>query len=345
MTRVAFLADVHVGNRGGGPRVLGMTARCREAIGTLVSACRLARLEADVLVVLGDLFDDTRPKPQMITAVQAALNLGPDEVILATGNHDADSTEPGDHALGPLPATSWTHGSCEYPEHGIAVFDGHVHPINKVHPGLAIGGHFGIVTDDAPPYLMADPLAVRLDELRAHCEAHSIPAVFAGHWHRRRCHSTDPPIWQVGALCPTGWSDDGLTGYGSVLIWDGSKVEVHEVPGPRFLKITGVGELVEQDILAKHAHLADPLRVRWEVPPNAMDDAIEHAQRVPFHVEVVPAAQDRGAELAGAADAAARADTVADAVAAYVAEMPLPDGVDRAAVLAGAQRYLAGGAQ
>lgn len=104
--RIAFVADVHVGNHGvmGGPRVVGVNRRAAETLAILRAAYdRAVELGASAFVVAGDLFDVDDPEPQLLAEV-ADILAGPIPTVLLVGNHDQHTNAPGDHALGPLAA-------------------------------------------------------------------------------------------------------------------------------------------------------------------------------------------------------------------------------------------------
>jgi hypothetical protein len=179
-------------------------------------------------------------------------------------------------------------------------------------------GHFGIADADTPSYLRGSHDSVEADYLGRLCAEHDITHVFAGHWHQRNgWRVNDVRIHQLGALVPTGWDNPGFVGYGHVAILDCDTGEVSwtEIPGPRFLG----------------ANMADD------------DELITTAESQDYHIYVDDAPrEDPGIKEAAraAAEAAQSSSTLDDAVAAYVEEMPLDEGVDRAAVLAKAKEYL-----
>ena len=114
--RVAFVADVHIGNHKphGGKMVGGINKRCQMGLGVLDTAVREAIDHGvDAFVSLGDLFDTTRPSPQVIRAVQHVFNQSESahyekdarikpQFGLLLGNHERVSQRCEDHALAPL---------------------------------------------------------------------------------------------------------------------------------------------------------------------------------------------------------------------------------------------------
>lgn len=100
MSFISFIADTHIANhrRFAGESRACINVRCHTTLNSLEQAVESAR---GTLVVLGDIFDTVRPEPQVIAAVQLAL-WETHTTFLLLGNHDMVSTQPGDHALGPL---------------------------------------------------------------------------------------------------------------------------------------------------------------------------------------------------------------------------------------------------
>jgi DNA repair exonuclease SbcCD nuclease subunit len=108
VTKLAIIADVHVGNhrRCGGVVENGLNERCRLAIDALRRAGELALEQGcEALLILGDLFETSDPSPRMVAATMDVLDeihgLLSHGVIVMAGNHDAVSSAVGDNALGP----------------------------------------------------------------------------------------------------------------------------------------------------------------------------------------------------------------------------------------------------
>jgi hypothetical protein len=107
MTLTAFVADVHLHNHQafGGVPVAGINRRCQMILDALQAAIDVARAQnCTDFVVLGDLFDTTRPVPQVVASLQRMFEKEQDELrfTVLMGNHDRNSGVWGDHALGPL---------------------------------------------------------------------------------------------------------------------------------------------------------------------------------------------------------------------------------------------------
>ena len=379
-TRVAWVADCHLGNHKvmGGPVEVGMNRRCREGLDVFRRAVALAdEMGCAAGVVLGDLFDYWRPEPQLLDAVRVVLKKARARWYLLVGNHDQVSGRRGDHALAPLrgvatvvdrPALVGVGEQVELalvpfvPERPAREWVAEALDALELSPyPRAVGVHAGVSDADTQPWLASalDQIPAQdLADLAACCGARS---VFAGNWHSRReweLHANDPPplrgrrvvsVTQVGALVSTGWDNPGRTGYGGLAVWDGGvgPVEFHELDGPRFF---AVRSLVEAEALVASA--SEDERAWWRVRATAgagERDAVVELLRGAGLVgwEVLPDADEVRAEARGAAVAARSAETLDDAVGAFVGSMPLPSGltdVDRSEVAALVRKYVAQGA-
>lgn len=351
--KVAFVADVHVGNfkRFGGAFRGGMNDRCRIVIRTLAEAVRTARDEGCCnLVVLGDLFDTTKPTPQMIRAVQRAF--GDDGfVIVIKGNHDSESSDKGDHALGPLrPVCKIVESSivldtpscellCVPFQEGPAIrwFPDEVLKLTEKHPPgkrtRILAFHLGIEDEETKFFLQGAPDSVPVDLLLDLMDDCKIDFCYAGNWHDHRYWSASGGrrIVQVGTLCPTGWKDPGIEGFGFVSIVHtglrgNQSVQNVEIPGPRFLTEPAASFDEYQFLgLKEHGH---SVYVRFTANSEEWDEA---SRVVDVLVEAGtiaggdPHRQDIEQEAAArtAAHSAKSADSLAEAVFNYVEHMPL----------------------
>jgi hypothetical protein len=389
--KIAFLADVHVGNhkRFGGEVRSGINARANLCLNVLSSAVVRAGEVADYLFICGDLFDGVRPEPQIIAAVADVLHEGGIPIYLLRGNHEMVSTDAGDHSLGPLEVVPDVEGVIEEPtrirlesvpdDRGKEVVEvfavpflpgSHATKLPGILKSLAVQGgqqgesppastprllalHSGISDDKTDLWLKNTPDSIPAGTLADLMHEHGVGLAFAGHWHKHRSWEfamvpggveSCKRIIQLGALCPTGWRDPGVEGYGTLAIWDSrkdaDKATLLAVPGPRFL--VGAGEV---EAANKQGH---KVFVKWP--------AISAEEEAGAQV-VLASLKKRGAIVGGeveqdrcdsevaartAASVARSADTLAEALAHYVEEMPLPEEVDRAAVLERAKRYLEG---
>jgi Calcineurin-like phosphoesterase len=384
--RIGCISDVHVWNhrRFGGPFTAGLNRRCRQVVDSLALACKTAGDEGcSALVIAGDLFDGVRPEPQVISAVQEALDEGPSKYIVK-GNHDSVSDIPGDHALGPLltpPDTSTSVGVYDEPEWeplhrgddatlllvpfctGKAeewlprVLDSDRFAAQRSERALAqtiLVVHLGIADEKTAPYLLGSPDSISAGALSDVMRARGIRAAFCGNWHEPRhwgfwseqlvngAHPVED-IFQVGALCPTGFDNPGPD-YGRLVIWDtaAQKSEQLIIPGPRFLKLDARSD----DEQAVKALVEDGCQVYVSVTTDR-----EGAVRARSYLERLVALGVIDGEVAldaaeaevaarGAAQAARGAGSLTEAVAAFVEQMSLEAGVDRAEVIARALEYM-----
>lgn len=381
--KIAFVADLHLANhrRYGGEMKAGVNWRAEAVLGVLDQAVTRAVAQAcDMLVVLGDLFDTTRPEPQLIARVQTIFQRATDEnmdVVVMVGNHDQVSSHAGDHALGPLEpvarivdkttllqvggvelvlipfitgaASGWIPKELD----GILGKPGE-QGARSVPPSTTrrlLALHCGLADDRTPPWLVNAPDSIPIDRLDSICEHSGIDFVFAGNWHSRQVWERTPGdasqharcIMQVGALVPTGFDNPGLTGYGTVATWDCGVVSAHELPGPRFVKVQSKVELA--DVLKQNASLKHDLFISESAAPEDLRERAVALNalvtgKVLQGAQVLPDLAVAQAEARTAATSAKSAETMQAALDAFVRDMPLDDGVDRAAVLARARGYI-----
>ena len=379
MTKVAWIADCHLGNHKvmGGPVRVGLNGRCREGLDVFRRAVALAdEMGCAAGVVLGDLFDYWRPEPQLVRAVQEILRKARVRWFLLCGNHEQVSGQRGDHALAPLRGVARvvdrpTRISVKESEVLLVPFvpgrparEWVAEALRSFGPASrprAVGVHAGVSDAQTPPWLAESldqvPAQLLADEARR-CGA---SAAFAGNWHSHRSwqlRANDPPplrsrssvgVVQVGALVPTGWDNPGLDGYGGLVVWDGcvGASEFHELDGPRFLSVRGLVEA--RKFLALYG---EDERAWWRVRATAcaseraaVEDLLRGAGLRGWEVLADPA--EVRAEARTAAMAARGADTFDAAVEGFVRGMPLPAGLtdaDRPEVAALVRQYVAQGA-
>lgn len=359
MSPLAFVADVHLGNhrRQGGPKISGINRRAQETLDVLEAAAFRATEDGTRLMVLGDLFDSMRPNPQIMAAAMAAL---PHDAIVLKGNHDSASDHPEDHALGPL---AWPRGRQVISEPTILDVDGlevWAVPFQSGHAsewlpdvlaGLESGDsagrscrpasptgriltlHLGVEDGTTPEFLKGAHDSIPAATLHQLQQKHKIGHVFTGNWHNHaKWDDEGNHITQVGALVPTGWDNPGRR-YGGLAYSDGS---MEFLPGPRFLKLTPEDPIPTDDgnlyyvrLLAtrKHAKAAEV----WA--QEARD--YNHIRAV----EVLPEPKELSRKVAAAAAGAKSADTLNEAVHAYLGEA-VEDEDQRAQVEAKVRYYL-----
>lgn len=369
---ICGVADVHLGNhrRFGGPVEASLNRRCRLALDVYRRAVeRAVELRATALVVLGDLYDDDRPLPQLVTEVQKITARGDADGLMTVfllGNHEQTSVDARDHALGPLeaaggvvvsePRTLLVGRGEDAVELGLVPF----------HPGIAencvqvaadllewrttgqprvLCIHAGVRDEKTPPYLQDAKDAIKAETLVELARRLDVATVLAGNWHQRRrwqARGEKPvDILQLGALVPTGWDNPGIDGYGTLAVC-GPALHHEALPGPRFVRVMSDSDLKVQLAFAEKRHVQ--LFVQWEADPDGMAGATsrlaELSEQGKLTGEVI-AGEAQAAEKAWAAAEAARSATsLEEALTAYIAEMDLPVEVDRDDVLARSRKYL-----
>ena len=361
---IAVVADVHLENHRhfGGPLVDGLNDRARHIVKALKDAYAIAVAEkADRFVVLGDLFDTSKPSPPVVAAAMQALE-GLVPVSLVLGNHDMNSKGELDNALAPFRHvtgirvhTSMAVMRCGSEELILVPYQRGVAAewlpdLLKTLPMSAVprvlGIHMGLhdqVMRDQLVWVTSAKDAIDVDLLETLCKTHNIQTVLAGDWHGRgvwtkldAASKTVRQMVQVGALVPTGWDNPGLEGYGTVGLVDRAGFRFKEVPGPRF--VDGMPAEVAK-LQAKGP--ANKLFVRAKVAPGAVADVTAQFAGVPCAgISVQPDRALAQAAAKAAAGAARSSETLVEALDGFVQNLTIPSGVDRAAVLARSRAYL-----
>lgn len=290
MAKVAIIADVHAGNlsAASGEVEGSLNDRFRKTLLMLYNAI----LDVDVLVIAGDLFDTSKPLPQMVRAVGQILQ-GVPRTVLIVGNHDQHSTTPGDNAMAVLeliegvtvyeaPARIDDLGMTVVP-YGYDYRDAEV----IVRSGDVVVAHHGI-RDDAMEAWTRDK-GVPVDDLVEFLGKTGASHYLAGDWHTRRSWGRGR-IQQIGALSPKDWSNPGFEGYGTVLTYDTNAamklipgtaiaavdVQRRVVPGPRFITSSDPADVLEhRECRWLYVKTTYPASAR-DFPPGAyVSDAAE----------------------------------------------------------------------
>lgn len=374
----AFVADVHVGNfrKHGGPVTSSINERCRMVLNVLKAAVETAlKRECQRFVIAGDLLDYSRPEAPILREVQEICRAGYKgkmEIIVLVGNHDQVSTGKGDHALGvlstyaivvekprvlplgndallcvpfqPGAAKDWLPCAVRAMLNAEGAGGPRSSPPTAGRRTLAI--HLGVRDERTPPWLRDSPDAIDVADLFAICREHDITRVIAGNWHDHRMWSkpSGVEVVQLGALCPTGWDNPGLDGYGTLgLLHDDDRFERLEISGPRF-----VSTKTEEDaaVFMKRAKKGKhQLFLTLEVAPENLAGATawvaaETARGSLAGGEALPDETVAKHEAKNAAVAASSAATVTDALTDFVEHKPMAEGVDRARVLERCREYL-----
>ena len=214
--RTLFVADAHLANHRfqGGAASSGLNQRAQLVLQAIGASVDLACAHnCSWWASLGDLTDGTRPEPQLLAAVQAAVLRDGLEVVFEKGNHEMVSDQPGDHSLGPLaalingtvvddaplvlgkpgvidfiyvpfrpgPAKAWLPDALLQLQGG----GPGVGQNPPSAPARVLALHLGIMDDKTPAFIRNAPDAVEVQQLVDLCGAHGIGMVVAGNWHRR----------------------------------------------------------------------------------------------------------------------------------------------------------------
>lgn len=354
-----FIADVHVGNPTvfGGPMICGVNTRGRLVLDALERAVQ-ATEPSSFLIICGDLFDTADPTPQLIAEVQRILSSGPNTFILL-GNHDMVSTTPGDHALGPLAALDnvvviesptveeygkdailmipFQPGDCrEWFPKAVEALAVKV-PASVTSRTLAF--HLGVIDDTTPSFLLNAHDAIPLPMLQDVMDKHGIERAFCGNWHNSRSW-LNGRVCQIGALAPTGFDNPGWNSGGRMVRYDTSKrfVSSEDVPGPRFFSV----ESLEQAEKERQTAIRNECVPFFQLKGGASQQLVEVRSWGVQARAVVDPSETKAATRAAAA-AVKEATTLREALAKYVAQMPVAEGVDREKVRSLAAAYLSKG--
>lgn len=255
--------------------VNGVNRRATEVLASLTEASMRAATEGcDAFVVLGDLFDHTRPTPQLVRATAVALLAGRARqaemaVIVLLGNHDIQSDGEQDHACASLalvhgieiisrPAVRQVRGvelilcpylpglASEWLPNSIAECVGGRGRVLGQHRILAT--HIGIWDEATPSFMKTARDAVSIGQLRFWCEANEIEYTFAGNWHAYRLFDNDsgePGAVIPGTLAPAGFQEPDQDRVGWMVMFDTRgvpRVGRIQIKGPRFhtIQVGGV---------------------------------------------------------------------------------------------------------
>lgn len=365
--RIGFLADLHIANfrAHGGPVVDSINRRCRLCLDTLRAALARAKaLSCDRVYVLGDVFDTTRPEPQLVREVQNIIASSGLVVVFMLGNHDMVSHTEHDHSLGPLdpvgrvvskPTVDWNGAA-----HDLVLVPFQPGPAQLWLPEVlkvmelpkspsTLLLHLGISDHDTAGFMKATHDQVPAHALAELARQYNFKAIFAGNWHFHRVFNLGTPQFtkavQVGTLCPTGWDNPGIEGHGMMPTFDTAtnELRVECIPGPRFLNLKQDADFVHQLGAAALAECTVYVRVKADLehmaPVQAALEALKSMSGLAGY-EVEPDDIEARAQARTAATVARSADTLDAALIGYVEQMPLAEGVDRAAVLEKAKSFL-----
>lgn len=368
--KIGFVADVHLGNhiRFGGEVKSSINRRAQLVADTLRRAGERAdQLGCSTIYLLGDLFDTHHPIPQLIDLAQRSM-VGPEWVLLV-GNHDQKSPAPRDHAMAAMSRMVAAEPSLSVPPGTDTVFlaipfgPGSSTEWIRKQVDVVLKEkfridvlliHAGVADDSTPPWLREADDAITVADLHAVMAKAGARRAFAGNWHSaQRWKLEDPPaaIYQVGTLCPTGFDNPGLNGYGLLVMLDTETMEVdaEEIPGPRFVKVSSDDEL--RAVMAEFGNFPQREQYSLFVEYQASVDVIDpvaarlgalEAEGLLAGWEILPDRSRSEKTAREAAQAASGQQTTEAALVAYVEAMELPADVDRGRVLELSRGFLAG---
>jgi DNA repair exonuclease SbcCD nuclease subunit len=360
--RAAFVADVHLANhrRFGGVTRAGRNERCRQIESVLLSAVDLAvGRGVDNLVVLGDLFDTSKPSVGELYGAMSVLAAAPHPLLLL-GNHDLTSDADTDNALAPFhwhptdavldrPAVTANYAAIPFRVGAASdwlprALEAEAAAIRELRPRTLLL-HLGISDEETPDFMRASADSVSAQQLFDLMRHYGFEYAYAGNWHTpKQWHDGARFITQCGALVPTGFDNPGLN-YGKVVLHtDGRAPEVVSIPGPRFLR--SVFEDFDQTELPDLSAGGERIYLSFIAQPDRLAAARAKlaeliAAGVVVDGEVKADRVAANAAARGAARLARSAPSIDAAVDSYVARFALPDGASRGEVLALVRRYLA----
>ena len=367
--KLAFVADLHVGNHKAlaSPGVNGVNSRCQETLDQLQKAVQVANKELAALVILGDLVDTATPKPQILTEITRILAGCEAGVHILKGNHDSVSSAEGDHALGTLglhpgikvyekPESVHLEGTKTHMwfvpfragaasawfRKDVAELSSWLDENYPETENVVCGFHLGVADGDTKHYMRGHDDSITVSELVSITKKHKkIGKFVCGNWHNRQRWERKRPkleILQVGALCPTGWDNPGVEGYGGVALLDGLTMELkmHETGGPRFTSYVGVGP-VEKATADEYVEVLVPSDEKREAEKILKE--LKNSSRIRGYRIKIDTTKER-ASAKRAASSTRSADNINSALENYVKYMKMPDSVSKKSVLNKCREYL-----
>lgn len=274
--KIAAIADVHLANhkKWGGELYSGINYRAKLILTAMQEALIAGSgvsFSADMTVICGDIFDHTKPTPQLMAEAMKTLSMRgtASKLIAMVGNHDQVSVMPDDHALGPFnhivggdvisqPTTLGNKDTAlifiPFVTTDLALdqylynwLDEYVQDAEgSLRKNRILFLHAGISDDATPFFLKGAHDSIRADRLFDLMEQFEIEVVVAGNWHNHQIwQSGTKRIVQCGALVPTGFDNPSndptsLSSYGRVICIDtklakGNWVASRLINGPRFV--------------------------------------------------------------------------------------------------------------
>jgi len=255
---IGFIADVHINNfnRFGGKLDCGMNERCLQTLDTLEKAYKKAsEIGVTTMVICGDLFDTTKPLPQVVAKVQQIIKRIP--TIVDVGNHDRASATPSHHAASPLAPVAKVIEKAEIietPEFVLYVIPfmagkaevwlpamiEELGYIESRKPKILVF-HLGVTDNNTSKFLINAPDSVSVGTLERCMGAFDISYAFAGNYHNLRTWQFGHRrIVQCGTLSPVGFSDLGNKDVGFLHTLGTHGYKAVQIEGPRFFKFSGI---------------------------------------------------------------------------------------------------------
>lgn len=354
---ITFVADPHIANhkRHGGVYKSSVNERCTLTLDVLEKAVqRSLHLGASRMYVLGDLFDNTKPLPQIIGRVQEILSKIPTVMLL--GNHEQVSADDGDNALVCMRNVCTVADKTiviEEPDRYMLCVpfkpgDARLWLEDELKVAETLKGkpttmclHLGVQDQDSPFFLKGSHDSIETSKLWKLMTKYDIQSAITGNWHNRKIWTKGgKTIFQTGALVPTGFDNPGSEGYGTLGIIEGDTHTFEEIPGPRFLKYTedtlSARKLMRQDgdlYLEVSCAGSSSTEVGARLAALQANGAIKAYSVV---TDLVKAKTD----AVEAVRFIASATSVEEGIANYIKLMDLPDNVDRSAVFGSVKNYL-----
>ena len=362
--KIALVADVHIGNHKKffGTDKASINTRCQITLDTLDYALDAAlRAKCCAFYVLGDLFDTSKPEPQILKATQEIFAKYKEQmnIYLLIGNHDMRSQLVGDHALGPLSPcikgvietpTSHIYESVELIsvpfKTGSATdwLTAGIASLYRSNPSETriLLTHTGIVIGRTPFWLKKSKNAIVYDTFTEVLNKYKISFMFAGDWHFRM---QEDKAMQVGALCPTGFDNPGLYDNGTLVILNTNPVgfDIQDVPGPRFVVVKSLN--VREEILQELVETGYSVFLKLAVPTAVHDEARTVVDSLIKRKLIVNGEVDTSKEIEVEEARLARTDlravnTIPEQISAYVSMMHVNPMVKKENVIARVTEYL-----
>lgn len=357
---IAFIADCHIGNHqkcAGETSFLGMNSRCMLTIKALEDAYIKAKsLEVRHIVICGDLFDNPRPTPQMVEAVQRIVDTIPTTILI--GNHDRVSDSEKHYAEAPLwPVADIVDKPVVKRINDIPIMcipfrrnsaskwlPTVVADLAKSVSGTAaLAVHLGIRDENSASFLQEADDAIDVGVLRKLMRHFGISNVFAGNWHDHKVWSLKDvgTVVQCGALAPTGWNNPGLTGYGRLVLFNGSSIAAHEIAGPRFIDSETI-PLMQLKKLKEHGHT---VYIKLNAKPDSVSELSSKLEEVRScdliaGWDVAVDRRDADTALKNAAVQVKSSDTLDVALKKHIATLKLPNSVTEQEILERTKGFL-----